>query len=436
MNYYSTNNRELSTTFEDAVLKGLADDGGLFFPQYIPSVGRGVIKNLKKYSFQELAYIIAEQFIDGEIPGAEIQKIIDSAINFPAPVVSLSEKLKILELFHGPTLAFKDFGARFMARTMSYFVHKQHEKLNILVATSGDTGSAVASGFFNTEGIDVYILYPSNKVSELQEKQLTTYGGNITALEVNGTFDDCQKLVKDAFVDPDLKNKLKLSSANSINIARLIPQIFYYFEGYKQLKGRGEEVIFSVPSGNLGNITAGLMSKKMGLPVTTFIGATNINRTFTNYVNTGEFKATKAIKTLSNAMDVGDPSNLKRIDELYNFKLESLKEDIYSYSFDDQQTIKGMKELYLSSDYIIDPHGAVGYMALKKYVHDKHLSDYTAVVLETAHYSKFMDVVENTVETELEMPVRLQECIEKKKTSVKISGNYKDFKEYLSALPV
>jgi threonine synthase len=408
----------------------------LFLPQYIPEVGRGVIKRLSDYSFQELAYVIAEQYVDDEIPEADLQKIIETAINFPAPVVSLNEKLNILELFHGPTLAFKDFGARFMAHTMSYFVHRQHQKLNILVATSGDTGSAVASGFFNADGIDVYILYPSKKVSELQEKQLTTYGGNITALEVEGTFDDCQKLVKDAFVDPEIKNKLKLSSANSINIARLIPQVFYYFESFKQLRDDSEEVIYSVPSGNLGNITAGLMAKKMGLPISTFIGATNINKTFTDYINTGVFNSIEAVKTLSNAMDVGNPSNLKRIDELYKFKLESIQEDIYSYSFDDEQTINGMKELFLSSDYIIDPHGSVGYMALKKYVHDKHISDYTGVVLETAHYSKFMDVVEHTVEATLEMPARLQECIDKKKSSVKLSASYNDFKDYLLSLPV
>ncbi len=436
MKYYSTNNRALSSTFKDAVLKGLADDGGLFFPHDIPSVGRGVIKNLNNYSFQEIAFTIANQFIDGEIPDNYLESIIENAINFPAPVVPLDDKLNILELFHGPTLAFKDFGARFMARTMSYFVHRQNKKLNILVATSGDTGSAVASGFFNTDGIDVYILYPSNKVSELQEKQLTTYGGNITALEIEGTFDDCQKLVKDAFVDRDLKRKLRLSSANSINIARLIPQIFYYFEGFKQVGKKGEEVIFSVPSGNLGNITAGLMSKKMGLPVSTFIGATNVNRTFTNYINTGVFKSAGAVKTLSNAMDVGNPSNLKRIDELYNFKLENIQKDIYSYSFDDEQTVKGMKELFLSSDYVIDPHGAVGYMALKKYVNDKHLPNYSGVVLETAHYSKFMDVVEQTVDTELEMPERLQECITKKKSSIKMPANYNKFKDYLLSLPV
>jgi threonine synthase len=436
MRYYSTNSRNAYTTFEDAVLKGLAEDGGLFFPQYIPEVGRGVIKRINEYSFHELAHIIAEKYVEDEIPEEDLRNIIESAINFPAPLVPLNEKLNILELFHGPTLAFKDFGARFMAHTMSYFVNRQNEKLNILVATSGDTGSAVASGFFDTEGIDVHILYPSNKVSELQEKQLTTYGGNITALEVEGTFDDCQKLVKDSFVDPDLKKKIKLSSANSINIARLIPQVFYYFEAFKQIEEKKRKVIYSVPSGNLGNITAGLIGKKMGLPISTFVGATNINRSFTDYINTGVFNSTEAVKTLSNAMDVGNPSNLKRIEELYNFKLESIQEDIYSYSFDDEQTIKGMKELFLSSEYIIDPHGSVGYLALKKYVNDKHISDYTGIVLETAHYSKFMEIVENTIDTSLEMPKRLQACIDKKKSSIKLAANYTDFKEYLLSLPV
>ena len=436
MNYYSTNNRELRSSFEEAVLKGLADDGGLFFPESIPKVDKKLIENISDYSFIDIANHIAQLYVQDEIPKRELESIIQEAINFPAPVVSLSDKLNILELFHGPTLAFKDFGARFMSRTMSHFVSKKDNKLNILVATSGDTGSAVASGFFNTEGIDVHILYPSNKVSELQEKQLTTYGENITALEVDGTFDDCQKLVKDAFVDSDLRDKLNLSSANSINIARLIPQSFYYYEAYKQINNKAEEIIFSVPSGNLGNITAGLMAKKMGLPISTFIGATNVNKTFTDYINSGVFEAIEAVKTFSNAMDVGNPSNLKRIDEIYNYKLESLQEDIYSYSFDDEQTIKGIKELYLSEEYIIDPHGSVGYLALQKHVNDKQISNYTGVVLETAHYSKFMDIVESTVDTSLVMPARLQQCIDKKKSSIKIPNSYADFKEYLITLPV
>lgn len=436
MKFYSTNNKNISSSFEDAVLKGLADDGGLFFPESIPRIDKKLIKRINDYSFHDIAYNIAQQYIQDEISRFDLESIIEEAINFPAPVVSLNEKLNILELFHGPTLAFKDFGARFMSRTMSHFVNKQNHKLNLLVATSGDTGSAVASGFFNTDGIDVHILYPSKKVSEIQEAQLTTYGGNITALEVDGTFDDCQKLVKDAFVDSELRKKLNLSSANSINIARLIPQIFYYFEAYKQIRKESEEIIFSVPSGNLGNITAGLMAKKMGLPISTFIGATNINKTFTDYVNTGVFEPVEAVKTFSNAMDVGNPSNLKRIDELYEFKLESLQEDIYSYSFDDEQTIKGIKELFLSEEYIIDPHGSVGYLALQKHVNDKQISNYTGIVLETAHYSKFMDIVQDNVDAPLEMPDRLQKCIDKKKSSIKMPNNYNDFKEYLISFPV
>ncbi|OGU33874.1 MAG: threonine synthase [Ignavibacteria bacterium GWB2_35_6b] len=428
MKFYTTNNATKFVTFKEAVLKGLAEDGGLFMPEFIPRLDSSFINNLENFSFQEIAFAIAQKFIEDEIEENDLKHIIERAINFPAPLVKLSDDLNILELFHGPTLAFKDFGARFMAETISHFTK---EKLNILVATSGDTGSAVAGGFFGKENINVFLLYPSGKVSEIQEKQLTTWGGNITALEIEGTFDDCQRLVKAAFADKELTSQMKFSSANSISIARLLPQIFYYFEAYKQLQDKNRETIVCVPSGNLGNLTAGLFAKMMGLSINKFIAATNRNDIFTKYINTGNFEPRASVQTLSNAMDVGNPSNFVRIINSYKNLYEKIKSDIYSSSFTDDETIETIKEVYEKYDYVIDPHGAVGYLAVKKFIEENNIKNANSIVLESAHPAKFLDTVEEAINIKVEIPSRLEECFHKEKQSDKLSANYEDFKRYL-----
>lgn len=431
MKYYSTNNKNLKVSFQEAVTKGLSPDGGLFMPEFIPQLDTKFLQNLDKYSIQEIGFEVSKLFVEDEIPDSDLNNIIDDAINFDAPLVKLDEQISILELFHGPTLAFKDFGARFMARTMSYFLHNSHEEVNILVATSGDTGSAVASGFYGIEGINVFLLYPSGKVSDIQEKQLTTFGKNITALEIDGTFDDCQKLVKAAFVDVELKLKMKLSSANSINIARLIPQSFYYFNAFKQLENKSNDIIFSIPSGNLGNMTAGLFAKKMGLPITKFIGATNSNSIFTEFISSGKYEARPSVKTLSNAMDVGAPSNLARIQTLYGDVHSVILKDIASNSHNDLQTIVKIKEIKQKYNYTIDPHGAVGLLALEQYIAEEKLENYSGVVLETAHPAKFKDTVDRALDINIDIPEALQKSINKEKKSVLLSNEYSAFKEFL-----
>lgn len=430
MKYYSTNNKQNLVSFETAVLSGLADDGGLFMPCEIPKLKQNFFSSLDNFSFQEIAFHVAEKFIEDEITKNGLEKIISEAINFPAPLFGLDNNLSILELFHGPTLAFKDFGARFMAKIMGHFVSKRGDELNILVATSGDTGSAVAYGFYDTPGIKVFILYPKGKVSLIQEKQLTTLDKNIIALEIDGTFDDCQRLVKTAFVDQELNKKLNLSSANSINIARLLPQSFYYIEAYKQIEDKKRKVIFSVPSGNLGNLTAGLIAKKLGLPVYKFIGAVNSNSVFSEYVNEGRFQPRPSVQTLSNAMDVGNPSNLVRIQELYSNVLENVRFDIYSESNSDKYTRNGIREVFQKYNYIIDSHGSVGYLALKNYIEKNSLKDYNAIVLETAHPAKFKDVIEEELKTSIEIPERLALCLNKQKRTIELS-DYKELKEFL-----
>ena len=430
MKYYSTYNKDYVVSFEEAVTKGLSPDGGLFVPEHIPTLDNSFYKNLINLSIQEIGFVVARQFVDDEITDTDLKNIIDDAINFDAPLVMLDENTSILELFHGPTLAFKDFGARFMARTLSHFLQDSDAEVNILVATSGDTGSAVASGFYGVEGINVFLLYPGGKVSQIQEKQLTTFGKNINAIEIEGTFDDCQKLVKSAFVDSELNSQIRLSSANSINIARLIPQSFYYFNAFKQIKDKSKEILFSIPSGNLGNLTAGIIAKKMGLPISKFIAATNSNSIFTDFIKTGEFVPRKSVKTLSNAMDVGNPSNLARIKSIYNEHSEIIKV-IASNSHNDTQTIEMMKEIYKKYNYTIDPHGAVGLLALKQYVNLAKVKNYSGVVLETAHPSKFKDTVDKALNTDVAIPEILQNAINKKKKSTKLTNNYKLFKEFL-----
>ena len=431
MKLYSTNNKNISISFKEAVIKGIADDGGLFMPFNLPKLGKDFFNKLENLEFNELAFEISKHLLGDEIPAEDLEKIINSAMNFDSPLVSLDANLGILELFHGPTLAFKDFGARFMANMMSYVNRESKKEITILVATSGDTGSAVANGFYKVDGIKVVLLYPSNKVSKIQEQQLTTLGHNVTALEVEGTFDDCQRLVKQAFPDKDLAGKMMLSSANSINIGRLLPQSFYYFRAYAQTKDKSLPLIISVPSGNFGNLTAGLFAKEMGLPVKKYIAATNTNDVFPKYLETGKYEAKPSIKTLSNAMDVGNPSNFARIQALYENDYAVIKENIYGESFSDEETREAIREVHDKFGYMIDPHGAVGYLALQRYLGKNKIEKYNGVILETAHPAKFADVVSGIINKEIELPDRLAGCMKKEKHSVKISSEYGKLKKFL-----
>ena len=428
MKLYSTKNKASLVSLSKAVLKGLPDDNGLFMPENIPTLPQEFIDNIKDYSFQEIAYTVCSTMFQGVIPEEDIKEIVYDAINFPAPLVKLDDQKYILELFHGPSLAFKDFGARFMARLMSYFDRGNDEELVILVATSGDTGGAVAAGFYKTPGIRVVILYPSGKVSHLQEQQLTTLGHNITALEVDGTFDDCQALVKKAFLDKELTSRIRLTSANSINIARLIPQSFYYFEAYKQLDAPNN-VVFCIPSGNFGNLTAGLFAAKMGLPVHKFIAATNANDVVPDYLENGIYQPKPSTPTISNAMDVGSPSNFARMEDLFGFTWNNMKEQIVGFSYSDIETEEGMRQVKQKYNYTIDPHGAVGYNALHEY--QKINPNTQGVILETAHPSKFLPDVERVLGERPFVPERLAELADKKKDAVDTKNDYNEFKMYL-----
>ncbi len=429
MYYYSTNNHNHQVSFREAVLNGLAPDGGLYMPSEIPKPDKFFIKSLQNLTFPEISLKIADKFVDAITPN-DLQTIIEKTITFNAPLVSLSEQVAILELFHGPTLAFKDFGARFLANMMTYFNRDEDHEIIILVATSGDTGSAVAHAFYGCEGIKVGLLYPSGKVSKIQEQQLTTLGKNITAFEVEGTFDDCQNLVKNAFLDEDLRKKYILSSANSINIARLIPQSFYYFNAFARQEKADRPVIFSVPCGNFGNITAGIIASEMGLPVQLFYSALNSNKIFDDYLKTGKFVPKEAIRTLSNAMDVGNPSNFARISDIFNHQVEEIRTRIKSYSTSDDETLTIIQDVYNRHGYILDPHGAVGYAAWKN-LHDGQSEAYTTIVLETAHPSKFIDVMPKELANEITIPKRLQESLDKPKKSTLISSEFDQFKSEL-----
>ena len=429
MKLYSTRNKFEFVSLKEAVLKGLPEDNGLYMPQTLPQLGSEFIEELPNKSFQEIAFQVSRQLFQGYIPDQDLKQIIEQALTFPAPVVRLDDSTYLLELFHGPSMAFKDFGARFMAKLMGYFNRDEEEKLIILVATSGDTGGAVAAGFHHTPGIEVVILYPSGKVSPLQEKQLTTLGANITALEVDGTFDDCQRLVKTAFLDQDLNEALRLSSANSINIARLIPQSFYYFEAYKQVMHLNRPVTFVVPSGNFGNLTAGLFAKFMGLPVFHFVAATNINDVVPEYLERGVFAPRPSRRTLSNAMDVGNPSNFQRMLDLYGSTWNQIRKDIKGYSFTDEQTRKAMREVHSQFDYILDPHGAVGYLAWREYQLDE--DEPLGITLETAHPAKFKEEVEAILERPIELPPTLQRLVPKTKEATPISNQFEDLKAFL-----
>ncbi len=430
MKFYSTNNRQTQVSFRDAVLKGIADDGGLFMPNQIPKLPKSFFNNIEKYSFQEIGFEVAKLFIDA-INEQDLHWIIERAISFPAPLVPVSENISVLELFHGPTLAFKDFGAQFLANLNEFYLKDEEKETLILVATSGDTGSAVANGFYEKKGIKVALLYPSGKVSKTQEQQLTTLGKNIFAFEVEGVFDDCQRLVKQAFHDNDLKNIFSMTSANSINIARLLPQSFYYFEAYKQVKDKSLPFVVSVPSGNFGNLTAGLMAQFSGLPIAKFIAAVNANDIFPNYLNSGEYKPKDSIQTLSNAMDVGNPSNFARIISLFENDVESIRDKITSSSFSDAQTLSAIKDVKEQFGYTIDPHGAVGYLALKKYLDNSANKKVNGAILETAHPSKFSETVDEVLNEKTKMPERLSACLAKEKRSVLTQKDYSSFKEAL-----
>ncbi len=426
MKYYSTNKISPAVSFEDAVVRGLAPDKGLYFPEKIGTLPKGLIGH--NNSIHEIAFEVAKLFVDGEIDNQRLQNIVEETLAFPTPIVNVEKDVFSLELWHGPTCAFKDVGARFLARCLSYFVQRKERKVTILVATSGDTGSAVANGFLGVEGIDVVILYPKGKVSKIQEQQLTTIGHNIAALEVEGTFDDCQKMVKLAFNDESLTNAMNLSSANSINVARFLPQSFYYFSAYEQLEDKKKPVAFSVPSGNFGNLTAGMFASRMGLPVEKFIAATNVNDVVPEYLKTGVYRARPSIPTISNAMDIGDPSNFARILELHKGNLASIQNEMVGYAYTDEETAAGVKYIMDTTGYLSEPHGAIGYLALKEYM---KTSNCQGIFLETAHPAKFGEVVEPILNTPVAIPERLQDYLSRKKEAVLIAPEYEALKSYL-----
>ncbi len=428
MNYFSLNNNAPIATFETAVRKGLAPDKGLYFPEHIEPLEASFLDSIENYSDAEIAFQSIKQFICPEIPEYDLKQIILETLSFDFPVVEIEEGISTLELFHGPTMAFKDVGARFMARCLGYFNKDNNEEVTVLVATSGDTGGAVASGFLGVKGVRVVILYPSGKVSHVQEKQLTTLGQNITALEVDGTFDDCQDIVKRAFLDDDLTAKMALTSANSINIARWMPQMFYFLFSYKQLKSKNKPIVFSVPSGNFGNICAGMLAQKLGFPFAHFIASNNANNVVERYFKTNTYSPLPSIQTISNAMDVGNPSNFIRIQKLYDNNFEALKNNLTAYSFSDEQTKEALSAIYKGSGYIADPHGAVGYLGCKSY-REKNPAAQT-IFLETAHPTKFLDVVEAVIPEKIALPAQIQAVIEKEKSAIFVE-DYSQFKTFL-----
>jgi len=428
MNFYSLHKNAPNVSFKEAVINGIAPDGGLYFPEEIPQLPESFFANIRDLPDLEIANKALMPFVKEDIPETKLREILQEVLDFDFPLIPITEHVSTLELFHGPTMAFKDVGARFMARSLGYFFRNSEEKVTVLVATSGDTGGAVANGFLGVKGVEVVILYPSGKVSDIQERQLTTLGQNITALEVNGTFDDCQRMVKRAFVDPDLKGSVQLTSANSINVARWLPQMLYFLFTYKNLKASGKELVFSVPSGNFGNICAGMMAQRMGMPVRHFIASTNVNDTVPAYMKTAVYEPKPSVATISNAMDVGDPSNFIRIRHLFNDDFEQLKEYLSSYSFSDKETKEALRDLYTRTGYIADPHGAVGYLGLQKY--QKMHPDTYGVFLETAHPVKFLDIVSSTLNTNLSLPPQIAEIMHKEKVSIAIS-EYEELKRFL-----
>ena len=441
MKYYSTNKKAPIATLEKAVVKGLAEDRGLYMPEHIKQLPQEFFDNIDKMSFQEIAYTVADAFFGEDVDAESLKKIVYDTLSFDCPIEKVTDNIYALELFHGPTLAFKDVGARFMARLLQYFIKKEGEtkEVNVLVATSGDTGSAVANGFLGVEGIHVYVLYPKGKVSPIQECQFTTLGRNITAIEVDGVFDDCQALVKNAFMDEELNRHMKLTSANSINVARFLPQAFYYFNAYARLKEKGlltnalhltpenSNLVMCVPSGNFGNICSALFGRKMGLPVKRFIAANNANDIFYNYLQTGEYNPKPSKQTLANAMDVGDPSNFARIYDLHQGDHKAIISYISGATYTDDQIRETMKACKASTGYTLDPHGACGYQALKDQLQD----DEVGVFCETAHPAKFKDTVESIISREVTIPDRLAAFMKGTKQSIPLSKEFLDFKSFL-----
>jgi threonine synthase len=427
MKYYSLNNKNHHVSFQEAVIQGLAPDKGLYFPSSITPLPQSFFDTIETLSQKEIAYHVIQQFVGDEIPETELKQIIKETLCFDFPCVAVEENVFSLELYHGPTMAFKDVGARFMSRCLAYFNRNDDKKVTVLVATSGDTGGAVASGFLGVKGVEVVILYPSGKVSDIQERQLTTLGQNITALEIDGVFDDCQDMVKKAFLDIDLTGR-NLTSANSINIARWLPQMFYFFFAYQQLKKYNKPLVVSCPSGNFGNICAGILAKKLGLPITHFVAATNANDTVPQFLKNGIYTPKPSIATISNAMDVGNPSNFVRIQEMYHNDLNEFNKDFSSYTYTDEETKFAMKNIYINSGYIAEPHGAVGYLGLKKEL--LNYSESIGVFLETAHPIKFLDVVEPVLNLQLPIPTQIESVLGKEKVSIKIKS-YDDLKLYL-----
>lgn len=433
MKYYSTNGKAPVATLEKAVVKGLAEDKGLYMPERIKPLPQEFFDNIQNLSFQEFAYRVADCFFGEDIPAEDLKQIVYDTLSFDVPAVPVTDSIYSLELFHGPTLAFKDVGARFMARLLGYFNKKQggNELVNVLVATSGDTGSAVANGFLGVEGIHVYVLYPQGKVSPIQECQFTTLGQNITAIEVDGVFDDCQALVKNAFMDAELNAHMKLTSANSINVARFLPQSFYYFYAYAQLKklGKADNLVACVPSGNFGNICSALFGKRMGLPIKRFIAANNANDIFYNYLQTGKYEPRASVATIANAMDVGDPSNFARIYDLYGKDHAAICQDISGCTYSDEQIADTVRNCLKETGYQLDPHGACGYRALQEGLAEGEVGFF----LETAHPAKFKSVVEGITGVELEIPARLAAFMQGTKQSVPMSKDFADFKNFLLA---
>ncbi len=428
MKFYSLNNQNIRVSFKDAVIAGIAPDKGLYFPESITPLPSTFFENIEELSNHEIAFKAIHQFVSDDIPDEDLKEIIANTLDFDFPVVDIEENIATLELFHGPTMAFKDVGARFMANCLGYFSQGERQDVTVLVATSGDTGGAVANGFLGVDGVKVVILYPSGKVSEIQEKQLTTLGQNIEAMEVDGVFDDCQRMVKTAFLDSEITDHKKLTSANSINVARWLPQLFYFLFAYKQAKSKGKELVFSVPSGNFGNICAGMMAQKLGMPVKHFVASTNVNDVVPKFMENGIYEPMASIATISNAMDVGDPSNFIRIRHLHKDDLETLQQHLASYAFSDEATKATMKEVYSKTGYVMDPHGAVGYLGLKEY--QKSNPDTYGIFLETAHPVKFLDVVEDTLGLSPEIPPQIMKVMDKEKKSVSIA-TYDELKEFL-----
>ncbi len=430
MKYYSTNGKAEKATLKEAVVKGLASDKGLFMPEAIKPLPQSFFDEIQNLSFQEIAYRVADAFFGEDIPADDLKKIVYDTLSFDVPAVPVTDNIYSLELFHGPTLAFKDVGARFMARLLQYFIKQEgNEQVNVLVATSGDTGSAVANGFLGVDGIRVYVLYPRGKVSDIQECQFTTLGQNITALEVDGVFDDCQALVKNAFMDADLNKHMKLTSANSINVARFLPQSFYYFYAYAQLKklGKADQMVVCVPSGNFGNICSALFGKKMGLPVKRFIAANNANDIFFKYLQTGKYEPKASVQTIANAMDVGDPSNFARIYDLYNKDHAAICADISGATYTDEQIADAIRECKASTGYQLDPHGACGYKALQEGLKDGEVG----VFLETAHPAKFKSTVDGIINGDIEIPAKLAAFMKGTKQSIAMTKDFADFKAFL-----